>query len=410
MPELNLHQRLRPHQASVFTSRKRFKIVVAGRRWGKTWLALWWLVVNAFSGQNQVCYYIAPNYRQAKRIAWGVLKQLVPIGARCRTSEQELSIQLRNGSIIQLHGADHPDSLRGVGLDFVVLDEYAFMDPDTWPMVVRPMLSDRKGRALLISTPSGLNHFYDFYMAAKSWSDWATFHFRTDEGGYVSLDELAALRIEMDPRRYAQEFGASFENSQTRVYHAFDRENNLRDIDLLPDAPLLIGMDFNICPMTAVIAQRAGDQCQVFDEILLVNSNTPEMMREINRRYQGRHGAVHADPSGAARKTSAPVGQTDFTLIEQAGWPVYRAAAYSQMDRFNTVNAMLCNAQGQRRLLLSPSCTHLIKAFDGLTYKEGTKIPDKSSGLDHISDALGYLIMGAFPLTAQSWSVQQVLL
>ena len=123
MPELTLQQRLRRQHATVFRSHKRFKIVVAGRRWGKTWLALWCLVVHAFSGGGRICYYIAPNYRQAKRIAWGVLKQLVPIEARCRSSEQELSIQLHNGSIIQLHGADNFDSLRGVGLDFVVLDE-----------------------------------------------------------------------------------------------------------------------------------------------------------------------------------------------------------------------------------------------------------------------------------------------
>ena len=94
MEELNLNQNLRWRQARVFSCKKRFIIVVAGRRWGKTRLALWWLVVNAFSGQNRLCYYVAPNYRQAKRIAWGVLKKLVPIGARCHTSEQELSIKL----------------------------------------------------------------------------------------------------------------------------------------------------------------------------------------------------------------------------------------------------------------------------------------------------------------------------
>src|SRR3989442_9828098 len=111
MEELNLNQNLRWRQARVFSCKKRFIIVVAGRRWGKTRLALWWLVVNAFSGQNRLCYYIAPNYRQAKRIAWGVLKKLVPIGARCHTSEQELSIKLANGSVIELHGAGRPDSI-----------------------------------------------------------------------------------------------------------------------------------------------------------------------------------------------------------------------------------------------------------------------------------------------------------
>jgi hypothetical protein len=341
----------------------------------------------------------------------GGVKQQVPTAARYRTNQQELSIELGTGSIIQLHGADNPDSLRGVGLDCVVLDEYAFMHSDTWPMVVRPMLSDRRGSAFLISTPTGRNHFYEFYIAAKLRSDWDTFHFRTDDGGYVAPDELAAVRTEMDAKRYAQEFEASFETLQTRVYHAFDRERNVKELDLLPNAPLMIGMDFNIAPMTAVIAQRAADQCQIVNEIVLMNSNTEEMMREINRRYKGRQGAVHPDPSGVARKTSAPVGETDFTLIEQAGWPVYRATTYPLVDRVNGVNAMLCNAQGQRRLLISPSCTHLIKALDGLTYKKDTKLPDKGSALHHITDALGYLIMGAFPMVPNNtWSVSNVLL
>ena len=167
--------------------------------------------------------------------------------------------------------------------------------------------------------------------------------------------------------------------------------------------PVLVGMDFNINPMAAIVAQRAGEQIQVFDEIVLTNSNTPEMMREINRRYAGRHGVVHPDPSGVARKTSAPVGQTDFRIIEEAGWTVFRAKQYKLVDRINTVNAKLCNAQGQRRLLISPKCKNLIKALDGLTYKNGTKIPDKSSGLDHVTDALGYLLMGLFPTTGPNW-------
>ena len=210
MGQITLHQRLRPRQASVFACNKRFIIVVAGRRWGKTFLALWWLVTNAFSGTNRLCYFIAPNCRQAKRIAWALLKRLVPVEARSRTSEQELTIEVPNGSMIQLHGADDPDSLRGVGLDFVVLDEFACMNPEIWSMVVRPTLTDRKGRAFFISTPrSCSNHFYDLYISGKSRPDTATFRFRTDEGGYVAPEELAAVRSEMDRKRYAQEFEAA---------------------------------------------------------------------------------------------------------------------------------------------------------------------------------------------------------
>ena len=131
-------------------------------------------------------------------------------------------------------------------------------------------------------------------------------------------------------------------------------------------------------------------------------------MHEINRRYGGREGIVHPDPSAKSRKTSAPAGETDLTIIERAGWVVNRDSPYKVIDRINSVNAMLLNAQGSRRLLISPKCPQLIKALDGLTYKEGSKIPDNRSGLDHVTDALGYLIMGVFPIITKSVSITQV--
>ena len=133
-------------------------------------------------------------------------------------------------------------------------------------------------------------------------------------------------------------------------------------------------------------------------------------MQEINRRYGGREGVVHPDPSADSRKTSAPVGETDITIIERAGWPVYRNSPYKIIDRINSVNAMLLNAHGVLRLFISQRCKHLIKALDGLTYKPGSRIPDNRSGLDHITDALGYLIMGVCPIITNTTSVQQVLL
>jgi hypothetical protein len=410
MGEINLNLRLRAAHAKVFACDKRLIVLITGRRWGKTTLALWMLIVNGFSTAGRIGYYIAPTYSQAKRIAWQRLKELVPPNARKRTSEQELLIELPNGSIIQLHGADRPNRLRGVGLDFAVLDEFADMRVETWKAVIQPALSDRKGRALFCGTPKGRNHFYDLYCASKSREACGTFRFATGESGYVLPDELAALSADMDPQLFGQEFGASFEDSQARVYHGFDRDKNVMELGFSPHAPLLIGMDFNVNPMTAVVAQRAGEQCHVIDEIVLSNSNTQEMMQEINRRYGGCEGIVHPDPSAESRKTSAPAGQTDLTIIERAAWSVYRNPPYKVVDRINSVNAMLLNAQGSRRLLISPNCKQLITALDGLTYKEGSKIPDNRSGLDHITDALGYLIMGVFPIITHGVTISQFLL
>jgi hypothetical protein len=397
----------RSQHAQVFLCEKRLIVLVAGRRWGKTTLALWWLIHHAASKENQICYYVAPTYRQSKRIAWRKLKQLVGPDLVRATREDELELELKNGSIIQLHGTSNADSLRGTGLDAIVLDEYAQMGPEVWEAVVRPMLSDRKGRALFIGTPAGHNAFYDLYVAAGSNNGWGRFHFPTHDGGYVSPEELDGVRCETDARLFRQEYEASFETLQSRVYYAFCRESNVTDLGMIPGAPLLIGMDFNINPMSAVIAQKVGDQCHVIDEIVLPNSNTQEMMQEINRRYPSRNGVVHPDPSGSARKTSAPVGQNDFALIRQAGWRVNAPQFGSVVDRITNVNAMLCNANGQRRLLIDRKCQQLIRGLDTLTYKKGTKIPDKSTGQDHITDALGYLMVAAFPIVRSGWRGQE---
>ena len=402
---LHVHRNFGPEQGQVLSCDRRFIVLAAGRRWGKTTLGLYQLLCHAARMGGQLCYYIAPTEDQAKEIAWRSLKEMVPPSLTLRTRESDLEIELVNHSLIKLHG---PRFLRGAGLDFVVLDEFAYMPADLWPEVVRPMLADREGRALIISTPQGFNHFYDLYQEALSRSGWAVFHFPTAHGGYVSANELALLRSSMDPRLYRQELEASFELQEGRVYHAFSRDSNVTNVPLIPGLPLLVGMDFNVNPMCAVVAQKAGEQCHVSAEIVLPNSNTFEMMDELVRRYPAQKGVVHPDPSGAARKTSSAVGQTDHAIIRQAGWQVYMLKPHQIVDRINAVNAMFHNANGERRLLIDHKCKNLIRALEGLSFKEGTKIPDKSLGFNHITDALGYLTMGVFPMIRNEVSVSSV--
>ena len=404
---VSVHRDFAPQHHQILCCDRRFIVLVAGRRWGKTTLGLFKLLCHAASAHHQVCYFVGPSERQAKEIAWRTLKQLVPAFLIHRMRHSELEIELMNGSVIKVHG---PQSLRGTGLDFVVLDEFAYMPAELWPEVVRPMLADREGRALLSSTPRGFNHFYDLYYEAKSRSDSAAFHFSTAHGGYVSANELALLRSTMDRKLYCQEIEACFELQSGRVYHAFSRDLNVADVPLIPGITLLVGMDFNVDPMTAVVAQKIGEQCHVSAEIVLPNSNTFEMMRELLLRYPHQRGVVHPDPSGAARKTSAAVGQTDHEIIRQAGWQVYSLKPYPIVDRVNSVNAMFENANGRRRLFIDRKCKNLIRALDGLTFKAETNLPDKSTGLDHISDALGYLIMGVFPMLKNEVTITQVLI
>ena len=189
--------RLRGAQMEVFDCAKRFRVLVAGRRFGKTQLALVELMRAVWGREGTTAWYVAPSAVQAKRIAWSRLKQLTRSSWAAKPNESDLSVRLKGGGTIALRGADQYDSLRGHGLDFVVLDEYASMRPECWTEVLRPALSDRRGRALFIGTPQGSNHLFERFEHAQQDPEWEAFRFSTAEGGNVSSDELASAAREL---------------------------------------------------------------------------------------------------------------------------------------------------------------------------------------------------------------------
>lgn len=392
-------------QHSIMRSKKRFRVVVAGRRFGKTFLAIGYLLERA-AIPGTTNWLVAPTYRQAKQIAWKMLRRLCPPTWKYTANESDLTLTFPWGSEISLRGADNPDSLRGVALHSVVLDEYADMDSSAWPEVLRPALADTKGSALFIGTPKGYNHFYDLWSAAHEREDWGAWSYTTEEGGNVDPEEIAAARAELDERTFRQEFMASFETLSGRVYRAFERAQNVADVtDNGTD--LLIGMDFNVDPMSAVVGVRCADQLHILDEIEIPNGNTEIMSAEINRRYGGRRIQVFPDPSGQGRRTAAPVGVTDHAILRSAGFQVIAPKqAPLVVDRINETNGLMRNANGVVRCFIHPRCKRLIRCLEGLTYKEGTSVPDKSLGLDHLPDALGYLIHSEFPIVSKRRSFQ----
>ena len=390
--------RLSRPQGRVYRSQARFRVVVAGRRFGKTFLAVNYLLQKA-EAPNTVNWYIAPTYRQAKQIAWKMLKSLTPQDWVVTWNETDLTAHLVNGAEISLRGADNPDALRGVSLNSAVLDEYADMAPEAWTEVLRPALADKEGGALFIGTPKGYNHFHDLWASAHGREGWAAWSFTTADGGNVSQAEIESARAELDERTFRQEFLASFETLAGRVYQNFERQVHVTEVQDVPSQALLVGMDFNINPMSAVLATIQGGQLHVFGEIEIPNGNTELMASEIRRRYPKRPVRVYPDPSGNARKTSAPVGQTDFAILKAAGFQVIAPAqAPLVVDRVNEVNAVFRNADGAVRCFISPRAKTLIRCLEGLTWKEGTSAPDKSLGLDHMPDAFGYLVHSEFPI------------
>ena len=393
-------------QTKIFDDETRFRVVVAGRRFGKTFLSTAELLARALAAKDQNVWYVAPTYKAAKEIAWEMLISQIPSDYIERTNETSLTINLLNGSSISLKGAEKPDNLRGRSLNFVVMDEFADMRKEAWFEVIRPSLSDRQGGALFIGTPKGRNHFYDLWGKGVDHDDgWSSHQYTTLEGGNVPSAEIESAKADLDERTFEQEYGAKFVNYSGIIYYGFKREESVaRHTDDL--GVIHVGMDFNIDPMSAVLMARHGDTLHVFDEIVLFGSNTDEMVDEIRQRY-GRQSRViiYPDPASRQRKTSAG-GRTDLSILQNAGFEVRAKTSHSQIrDRINAVNARLQSSDGKRRLYVDPKCKKVIESLERHTYKEGTSQPEKD-GFDHMNDALGYAVDYLFPIKKAHTPVQ----
>ena len=206
-----LDVQLHPAQLEIFNSTARFKVVSAGRRFGKSRLAAWILIIKALQSESKDVFYIGPTFQQAKDIMWNMLKELLHGTDLIETThENTATMKLVNGRRISLKGSDRPDTLRGVGLAYVVLDEYASMKVEVWEQIIRPTLSDVKGGALFIGTPAGKNHFYDLFLEAEQDEDWEAFQYTSTDNPLIDPKEVETARRTMSTQAFRQEFEASF--------------------------------------------------------------------------------------------------------------------------------------------------------------------------------------------------------
>ena len=338
----------------------------------------------------------------ARDIIWADLKdRLSKLNWIAKTNESRLEVELINGSSIALRSGESGENLRGGGYDFVVFDETSDIKPEVWYEVIRPALSAQKppGSALFCGTPKGFNWFKDLYDLGRSGDpDWASFQFTTLEGGNVPDSEIEAARKDLDDRVFQQEYEAKFQTYSGIIAYNFSDENVVK-WDPNPAKYLIIGMDFNVDPMTAVVYVKTEKGLHAVDEITIYGSNTDEMVSEIKNRYSDTRIICFPDPAGAQRRSSAG-GRTDISILQNAGFDVrYRQRHPAVRDRINATNSLLLNSSGERRLFVDPKCRNLIKAFQRYTYKPGTQVPDKSTGADHWFDSATYPIEYLFPVT-----------
>ena len=216
---MDLNIELLPWQQEVWNDPTRFKIVAAGRRTGKSRLAAWLLIVNALQAEKGHVFYVAPTQGQARDIMWSTLLELGhPVISSSHINN--LQIKLVNGATISLKGADRPETMRGVSLKFLVMDEYADMKPDVFEQILRPALADQKGCAMFIGTPMGRNHFYELYKYAELEDDetYKAWHYTSYDNPLLDPDEIDIAKRSMSSYAFRQEFMASFEARGSEMF------------------------------------------------------------------------------------------------------------------------------------------------------------------------------------------------
>lgn len=287
----------RPHefQRLARSGMTRFSVLVCHRRWGKTVFAVVELILRAMQGKNSFRgAYICPFRKQAKDVAWDYFKRFSAGIPGTSYNETELTVVFPGGQKVTLYGADNAEALRGLYLDFAVLDEVADMKPSVWGQIIRPTLSDRKGAALFIGTPKGMNLFFELYNRGRTGKDgWSAHVFRASETvnriPWLDDEELSALTSEMRAAEYRQEMECDFNASSDNTLISLDtiygaRGRHIHEEDYR-DEPLVMGVDVARFGDDASVVQfrrgRAAFQCERFLQV-----NNMELASIVNQRIQ----------------------------------------------------------------------------------------------------------------------------
>lgn len=405
--------KLHPAQALVFHDPARFKVMVCGRRFGKTQALKAEIIKESFTKPGSVIWYVAPTYKQAKRLMWEDLKKCIPASFIKKKSEVELIIELWNGSQIALFGVDKPDGLRGSGINLLCMDEYQDFKPRIFDDILYPLIVDRRGRVVVAGTPKSYNLLYELYMRGydKEWTKhgWKSWQFVTADNPFIARDEIKQAERNLDPKSFQQEFLASFETMDGKVYYAFDRKLHARDfLPFNPDLPIWIGQDFNINPMSSVVLQpQPNGEIWVVDELFLRDTSTHELAEALEKKFFKKEIKkkieIYPDPAGSARGHTR--GESDLDILRQMGFRkiFYKRKHPLVADRINAVNRMFMTASGETRLRISSHCKHLITSLEQTIYKEGTREVNKKLGTEHMADALGYVIDFRFPVVKKNY-------
>ena len=423
---------LHPAQSDVFkdmfvTNSCRFQNICASRGWGKSVYAgaaaakaVEILTKMPPGTPNRNVSLIAPTHSQASDIYYPLLAyQFGLLNYATKSSRRDGTFFFGNEVLLKIWSAEAIERMRGTGQYFVVADEFASWEvpnttlEDAWESIIWPCIDTRwpgQGKGLIISTPRGMDYFYDLHQKELISEEWKSYHYTYRDSPYLDTKTIEANKALMDPLKFAREYEASFEDSGAQVFYPFDRKIHVdRDLPYFRQGETVNAMiDFNIGVMATCFVATRGNQIHILDEST-GKRDTPELAGFIHDKFLADASLEHRvlgfpDPSGRSRKTSAAVGRTDFSILEAHKIHcLARHKAPPIVDSVAAVNRKLLNARGNVELYIHPRCVNTIKSLERTVWLErnpDTAQIDKSGGHEHWSDGLRYGIEYLYPVGA----------
>lgn len=387
---------LTPAQREIAIDRHRFRVCCTGRRVGKTTLAVLEMLGKACSKPDVTVAYCALTYQQARDLAWMPLKKLAePVTVKADESRLELIVRAKGGgtSRITLRGWENIETLRGMKLDFIVIDEIASMRnwDENWQAVIRPTLTDVRGEALFISTPAGYNHFWELYNKEREDTDYKSFHFTSYDNPNIPIEEIDKARRELTEDRFEQEYMASFRKTEGLVYKEFDRLRHLTDDRPKNVIRKMAGVDFGFTnPSVILTVHEDNDRTFWVTDEWYRHGKTNSELIEYARTLDVA--TFYPDPAEPARIAEMQRGGLACAEVNKD----IRKGIDSVRALFKT-----------DKLRIHRSCVNLIRELETYCYKE--KQTDRNEAElpipenDHALDAIRYCLFMRSPLPAVAY-------
>jgi PBSX family phage terminase large subunit len=387
-------------QKQIANCKNRFRVINCGRRFGKTTLATLEIVGKAVMNENQRIAYVAPTYQQARDIAWNEIKRHLPpdSSANPEYNESRLEIKVNTGSTIVLRGWESIETLRGQAFDYIVIDEVAMMRNfwSNWQEVIRPTLTDTRGKVMFISTPKGFNHFYDLYNLATKDNDYASFHFTSYDNPFLPVEELNKAKQELTEDRFAQEYLADFRKTEGLVYKEFDRTKHIYKDIPINSVLYFAGIDFGFTNPCAVISIKKDNDNKFYvtKEWYKTGKTEDEVAEYV---ASCKFNLAYPDPEAASAIETLRRHKIGLREVTKG------------KDSIRTGISIIRELFKQNRLFIHESCENLVYELETYSYPDKKDLHNEEENPikenDHALDALRYAL--SMQVTSQQSNATQ---